>query len=113
MQFRVKSAGDLKVSDRLLIRRPSTKEWIAELHMDDLGGDRHGPSWRPGSRDIVWDRSISKLDGDLLTIDAPITCAIDAKFGGATVSKYSWPGRISDVGVENVRLESVQAIQYR
>jgi hypothetical protein len=39
-------------------------------------------------------------------VDAPLTTAIETNFGGGTVGVYSWPGRISNVGVENLRLES-------
>ena len=50
--------------------------------------------WNPGSCDLVWDRVIKKIDGNLVTIDAPITTAIETNFGGGSVENYSWPGRI-------------------
>ena len=95
----------IKVGDTVLVRRPSTKEWIEAIGMDDLGGDRHGPSWKPGSRDLTWDRTVVGVKGDHITLDAPITCPIELADGGV-VSIYTWPGRISNVGVENLRLES-------
>ena len=38
--------------------------------------------WKPGSRDLVWDRVIQKIDGNLGTVDAPITTAIERVSGG-------------------------------
>lgn len=106
MSFRVASAGSFKVDDLVQVRRPSPAEWIVEMGMNDFGGDRHGPMWRPGSRDVIWDRSVTAVDADRITLDAPITAALDSKFGGGSVAGYSWPGRIIEVGVENLSCES-------
>src|SRR5690606_30445363 len=63
--------------------------------------------WKPGRRDISWLREVVKVQGQKIWIDAPITTALDSKFGGATVEKYEWQGRIEEVGIENIRLESI------
>ncbi len=47
-----------------------------------------------------------QVSGDTIALDAPITTAIDGRFGGATVQAYDWPGRIVNVGVEDLRLVS-------
>jgi hypothetical protein len=62
--------------------------------------------WKPGSRDLVWDRVILKIVRNLVTVDAPVTTAIETNFGGGFVNTYSWPGRLENAGVENLRLES-------
>jgi len=51
-KLRVQGASTFSAGDLVQIAHPSTKEWIEALGMNDFGGDRHGPSWRPGSRDI-------------------------------------------------------------
>jgi hypothetical protein len=105
--FKLNSTEGLKVGDMINIIRPSTKEWIKQLGMDRFGGDFSGaPAWRPGSYDLVWDRVIKSIDADHVEVDAPITTAIEAQFGSGLVQLYSWPGRISHVGVENLRCES-------
>jgi hypothetical protein len=105
-RFRVADAGHFKPGDSVVIRRPSTPAWIKALGMNDMGGERHGFSWKPGTRDLLFDRTIRNVNGDVVTIDAPITTALDNKFGGGTIAKQDWPGRITQVGVENLRLES-------
>ena len=102
----VADIASFKAGDSVIITRPSTAEWIKQLQMDDMGGDRHGFSWKPGSRDIAWDRTIIAIDGNSIVVDSPITLAIDSTLGGGTVSRYNWPGRISNVGVENLRMQS-------
>jgi hypothetical protein len=41
--------------------------------------------------------------GNTITIDAPITCAIEKRWGGGEVMKYDDPGRLEKVGIENLR----------
>ncbi len=103
--FRLKEASGWNVGDSIEVTRPSTKEWIDKLGANDFGGGEGG-GWKPGSSDIVWDRVIKSIDGDRVTVDAPITTAIKKEFGGASVENIHWPGRIRNVGVENLRLES-------
>src|SRR5262249_22982557 len=58
-----------------------------------------------GTVNVRWDRTITKLDGSTVTLDAPLTTALDAKLARCTVRRYT-PGRLRNVGVENLRLES-------
>jgi hypothetical protein len=106
--FHLRDPGDLKPGDPIFITRPSTKEWIDSLGMTDFGGGLNDWRlvWHPGSCNLVWDRKIQKIDGDRITIDSPVTTAIETRFGGGFVERYLWPGRIENIGVENLRLES-------
>jgi hypothetical protein len=103
--FHVRDASGLKVGDAIRIIRPSTKEWIDFLGANDFGGGEGG-GWRAGSRDIVWERKIKSVDGNLIAVDAPITTALEKKYGGARVETFSWPGRIENIGIENLSLDS-------
>ena len=105
-RLQVADAARFKPGDGVVIRRPCTAEWVKALGMDYMGGDRHGFTWRPGSRELLFDRTITHVQGDDVLIDAPITTAIDSEFGGGTIATYGWPGRIAHAGVENLRLES-------
>ncbi|PSL28002.1 DUF6298 domain-containing protein [Dyadobacter jiangsuensis] len=106
MQFEVENAGSLKPGDRIRVVRPSTAEWIRGLKMEEFGGETGWLGWKPGQRDVTWDRTITAVSGNSITIDAPITTALDEKLGGGLVVPYQWTGRISQVGVENLRIES-------
>jgi len=106
--FQLKDATGLKAGDVINVIRSSTQAWIDRLGMTEFGGGIADWRlvWKPGSRDLVWDRVVKSVDGNLVTVDTPITTAIENGFGGGHVETYSWPGRISQVGVENLRLES-------
>lgn len=88
--------------DKVIIFRPSTQNWIEAIHADKFGGESGWLRWKPGTREIYWDRNIESLKGDTVILDVPLTTAIDAKYGGGVIAKYEWPGRISQVGIENL-----------
>jgi hypothetical protein len=104
----VGNAGTLAVGDAVIVGRPSTAEWITSLGMNTFAGWRpeNRLHWQPGSRDLVWDRIVTAVDGNRITVDAPITTALDRQYGGGWVTRFDFPGRISHVGVEGLRLES-------
>lgn len=95
------SAEGLRVGDRVLVTRPSTSEWIAAL-----GADVFGVGWRPGSRDLHWDRTIQRVNGSTVELDAPLTTALDVRYGGGSLAPYEWPRRITNVGVEDLAIVS-------
>jgi hypothetical protein len=104
--FRVDASHSFRPGDRVLVHRPSTKEWIQALGTDHFGGGITYLGWKPGSRDLYWDRTIVSVEGDRVTLDAPLTTALDAAYGGGSVAAYQWSGRITQVAVENLRCQS-------
>lgn len=92
--------------EQVVVHRPSTKEWIQTLGTDHFGGGITYLGWKPGSRDLRWDRTIVSVEGDRITLDAPLTTALDAAYGGGSIAACRWPGRITQVGVENLRCQS-------
>jgi hypothetical protein len=107
-QLRLQRTTGLQAGDTILVEHPSTAAWITALGMDHFPGQYGGSwlDWRPGTLDLRWDRIISKIDGDTITLDAPLTAALDASLSRAQVVVYHWPGRIRQVGVENLCCES-------
>lgn len=105
-EFTIKGPHQIKEGDRIYIHRPSTEEWIGELSMEEFGGETSWLGWKPGERDLYWDRLVIRVEGNTITVDAPITIALDSAFGGGKVIPYKWPGRIRNIGIENLCLHS-------
>ena len=103
------SAG-LRVGDRVVITRPSTRAWIHDLGMDALPGTfaelRY--HWPAGSRDLVWDRMIAAVDpaSGRLTLDAPLTTALEQRYGGATLAKVTAQAPLRQIGIEDLDIDS-------
>ena len=98
----------LKQGSRLIIWRPSTLEWITSLNCQSFGGGKRMGywAWHPGDIDLKWHRTVTAINGNTLTLDAPITCDISKQWGGAKALVYEQKGLISECGVENLTLLS-------
>lgn len=104
--FRIEDPSPFKVGDAVIVHRPSTESWISEIGMDRIPPRKDGGEtvqWRPGSRDLFYDRIITAVQGGRITVDAPLCDAIDRRFGGGSIYRYEFPQRISQVGVERLR----------
>jgi hypothetical protein len=105
-QLTLSSLDGLTIGQRIVIRRPSTKEWISAIGMDQFTGSFKDQrlDWHPGTRDLEWERTITALDASTnrITLDAPITTTLEQRFGGGTVHTFTGPGRLSHVGIEGL-----------
>ncbi|HEY6956501.1 MAG TPA: DUF6298 domain-containing protein, partial [Flavisolibacter sp.] len=106
MKLSVQSTSNVKEGDEVIIHRPSTLKWIQALHTETFGGGISALGWKPGERDLYFDRKVISVYGNNISFDAPLTTALDSSYGISTIAPYSWPGRIQNVGVENLSLES-------
>lgn len=107
ISFHVDDASAFHRGDAILVRRPVTEKWVHFMGMDTLVRDGKQQTWiKPGTF-IRTDRTIQAIDGKTITLDVPLSDSIDAAYlnpPGASIVKYSFPGRISEVGVESLRL---------
>jgi len=103
--FNVDSTSGFAVGDRVFVRRIATSNWISEIGMDLLGppGDPDASPWTASGYHIDFDRVITRLEGNRVFINAPITTAIEARHAGGTVRKYTWTSRINNCAVEHLR----------
>ena len=104
--FRVHNASAFHTGDRVLVLRPVTNEWIHFMGMDALLGDSQPQTWIRAGSVIRTDRVVESVDGDRVTLDAPLSDALDSQFTAASLVRYSFPGRITEVGVEGLRIEA-------
>ena len=99
----------LKAGDCILIRRPITAKWVAFMGMDTLVRDGKKQTWiRPG-KVMTFERKVQAIQGQRITLDLPLSDCIDADFtgqGGATVVKAAPDSRLTQIGIEGIRLIS-------
>jgi hypothetical protein len=102
--FHVDSGSGFAVGDTVLVSRTATAAWIHFMGMDTLVRDGQPQTWISAGSVIDTDRVVKSIDGDLVTLDVPLSDSIDAKVIGAqgTMRKYTFTGRISQVGLENM-----------
>ena len=105
-ELNVSSASPYKVGDRIIVFRPGTERWIHDLRMDRIVERKGTKQWQPKEYNLSYEREITRIEGNKLYIDNPIVMQMEEKYGGGEVFKYEFTGRISEVGVSNLCLES-------
>ncbi|WP_438348458.1 discoidin domain-containing protein [Paenibacillus sp. FA6] len=104
--FHVEDGSAYFINDQIVVRRIGNENWIHEISMDYIY-NRPGGSviqWSPFNLDF--DRVITAIEGNTITVDAPLASAIEFQWGGGEIYKYTDSARIQQVGVENMRVES-------
>ena len=100
--FRLRSTDGLSPGDRVIVRRPSTADWIRDLGMDRIPPGSGTVQWAPGSKDLLYDRVITRIERDRVFLNAPLANSFDSRYGGGTLYKYEFPQRIRNVGIERM-----------
>ena len=103
--FEVDSISGLAVGHTVIVKRPSPANWIADIDMDQLGaasGDPAAYPWAAGSKDLSFDRTITRIDGNWITVDIPLPQTFEAVYGGGQIWRYTWSGRLQQVGIEDI-----------
>lgn len=110
--FNVDSTVGLRVGDTIMVERPSTAAWIHDIGMDRIPPRADGgevQQWQPGAYDLQFERVITAINGTRVYLDAPLVNSLDARYGGGTITRYTTARRIEEVGIENLRGDSVYA----
>lgn len=101
-------SGHLRVGDEVVVHRFSTKQWIERLGCSSFGGgSKLGYwAWHEGDEDVEWTRSVVEANGNMATLDAPLTMPIDVSEGPCIVIRKNFSGNVADCGVEHLTIES-------
>jgi hypothetical protein len=113
---RTLNVGDtsaFQVGDRVRIDHVGSQAWVQAVAMDrapsrDLKGS--WLDWKPGTINLCSRRTIVEIAAGAVTLDAPLTSALDPALATVTLSKderYSGGGSpCSRIGVESLRIVS-------
>ena len=104
--FTVASSKAFRPGDKIIVYRPGTEQWIRDLKMDQIEERNGTKQWKAGEYNLSFERTITKIEGNKIFIDNPIVLAMETKYGGGEIFKYSFDGRINNVGIENLYCES-------
>ncbi|MDT8432359.1 MAG: DNRLRE domain-containing protein [Bacteroidales bacterium] len=98
--FTLESGHTFNVGDRVVLQRQPTQAWIDILDVAQYG-------WTTGGYTIDFLRVIESVDGNSITIDAPVVDHMYAGIANGYLYKYENSfDYISEVGIEDLRFES-------
>lgn len=106
--FTVANAKEFAPGQTVFVIRRSNAAWIHEIAMDRIvprpGHPEETKQWSPF--ELPFDRTIIAVEGNRITVDVPILCAIDEHWGGGALVRYDDSSRTQKCGVENLRAVS-------
>lgn len=97
----VASIEPFKVGDSVVVQWKNNEKWIAAIGMNKISG---GSPWSTFT--VHFERKIKSICGNSIVIDAPLVQSIDQKYSESYLYKYTFDTRISNVGIERLRLVS-------
>lgn len=107
--FTVASAKGFSAGDTIEIRRPVTAAWVHFMDMDDLTRNGKPQTWIRTNTVIPIERRIAKISGNQITLDVPLSDSFDSKYlnpPGTVIAKINPPTRLSQIGIENLHIQS-------
>ncbi|ASZ11121.1 hypothetical protein CK934_09175 [Chitinophaga sp. MD30] len=99
VQIEVANAAAFSVGDDIVVERTPNQTWIDDLQMAQYG-------WKAADYHVRFERRITAIKGNTLTINVPMVDVLQARYGSGQVYKATAVGRIQQCGVEQIRLES-------
>lgn len=97
--FTVQNPAGYAPGDNIAVERTPNNEWLTELDMVQYG-------WTISDYTVSHERRIVAVSGNKITINIPIVDPLQDRYGGGHIVKINMTGRISQSGVENMRLVS-------
>jgi len=98
----VASVEGYAVGDRIAIRRTPNEAWLGAS-----GVNTAQFGWTTSQYTITYDRTVTAIEGNTLFIDIPTVEVIETQYGGGEVFRADVSGRITQVGVENLSVQSL------
>ena len=105
----VADAKGFAVGDAVQIRRPVTDAWVKLMQMHDLTRDGKPQTWLKAGSVTTTERNVAAIDGNRITLDVPLTDNFDAAYlnpPGTIIAKIQPPNRVTQCGVERLRIVS-------
>lgn len=105
--FLVEDASAYRVGDLICIKYPTTTAWLEAVW---YGGNTkrntdESKKWKTKDIDISYHRYVTKVEGNMIEVDAPVFYALDVQYAQAYIYKIPNPGTIRhNVGIENLHI---------
>ena len=105
--FQVEDASAYQAGDLICIKYPTTTAWLEAVW---YGGNTkrntdESKKWKTKDIDISYHRYVTKVEGNMIEVDAPIFYALDVQYAQAYIYKISNSGTIRhNVGIENLHI---------
>lgn len=103
----VENDHNFKKGDDIMLERKPNQKWINMLGMHNLSQtDSKDRDWTPSNYTVTYRRKVLSVEKNKIIFDAPVVDIIDAEYAEGFVYNYTWDGKIENLGIENIQLNS-------
>ncbi|KAI1383484.1 uncharacterized protein F4822DRAFT_79231 [Hypoxylon trugodes] len=100
----VKDTKGLKVGQSAFVSRAVTAEWVRYNGMADLVRDGKHQTWIAVGSLVQQPRAIQAINGNKVTLDVPLTDALNKKYMSPYLATFTAPGISQEIGIENLSI---------
>ena len=101
--FEVASTEGLAVGNTVIVRQQAV---VAPRGRDAVITPEIRRALGVGNVNMAWDRTITAIDGNRITLSSPLSMSLDRSKRKSYVASYEWAGRIEECGVEHLTIVS-------
>ncbi len=99
------NASGYAEGDHIALYRQGTSQWISDIKMNQLTNSEGTVQWSASGYSFYFERLVTKVSGDTIFFRNPVVMALEKRYGGGLVYKYSF-NRLQNIGIENICLKS-------
>jgi len=104
--FKVADASPFTVGDNIVIVHPKTISWLQAVNFGGVPNDTGASSYWAGTNlTILYNRYITGINGNSITIDAPIFATFIKSLSQSYIYKTNRSGILTNIGIENLRVD--------
>jgi hypothetical protein len=104
--FQVSSASQFAVGDNIVIVHPKSTPWLRAINFGGVPNDTGTSAyWSGQSINITYNRFITAINGNTITIDAPVFTTLVRSLSQCYMYKTDRSGILTNIGIENLRVD--------
>ncbi|KAM6540389.1 hypothetical protein FALCPG4_002106 [Fusarium falciforme] len=101
----IRNNTELSVNQTVYISRATEESWIRYNGMGDLVRDGDPQTWITLNKKIMSPNVIKSINGTEVTLQIPLTDALDSRYMKPEVWAYKPPEQYSEMGLHNLRIQ--------
>lgn len=105
--FDVTDASTFTVGDNIIIYHSCSNEWLSAIDYGGVPSESSGENWKENQYPIAFNRFITKISGNTITVDAPVYNTLNKSLSQSYIYKLDRSDLETMIGVENLFIDIV------
>ncbi len=106
--FDLEDSSPFQVGDKIIIYHPCSENWLKAIDRGGVpapSGNNPDERWTKNLLPITYNRSITAIDKNKITINAPVFYTLNRELSQSYVYKPDMTGLVDHVGLEKIRVD--------